>query len=138
MKSFLGVVDRYQSSLSQWDDICMRVLASQRSPKPNNRCIIYYFQCFFLAGKYNPLSLNILGDVPEVCKSTLFEMPMRRCMRRLKDASEMPSCRLGKKTQKQIPNFSFPVLPGFLHFAPNILSETVYLYLRLYFKFQKF
>ena len=27
----------------QWADICVTVLASQRSSKPNNRCIIYYF-----------------------------------------------------------------------------------------------
>ena len=27
----------------QWADICVRVLASQQSSKPNSRCIIYYF-----------------------------------------------------------------------------------------------
>ena len=49
----------------QWANICMRVLASQRSSKPNSRCIIYYFSRFFLTDKtlYNPLSL------PEIQKS---------------------------------------------------------------------
>ena len=28
----------------QWADICVRVLASQRSSKPNSRCILLYFQ----------------------------------------------------------------------------------------------
>ena len=31
----------------------------------------------------------------EICKSALFEMSMRRCMRCLKDASEIYPCRLG-------------------------------------------
>ena len=43
----------------QWADICVRLLESQRSSKPNNRCIIYYSQWFFLTDKtiYHPLSL---------------------------------------------------------------------------------
>ena len=31
----------------QWADICVRVLASQRSSKPSRARIIYYFQWFF-------------------------------------------------------------------------------------------
>ena len=31
----------------QWADICVRVLASQQSSKPNSRCIIYYFRDLF-------------------------------------------------------------------------------------------
>ena len=27
----------------QWADICVRVLASQQTSKPNSRCIIYHF-----------------------------------------------------------------------------------------------
>ena len=38
--------------------------------------------------------INLLRDVSEICKSALFEMSLRRCMRRLRDASEMHSCRL--------------------------------------------
>ena len=39
--------------------------------------------------------IKLLADVSEICKSALFEMSLRRCMRRLKDASEMHPCRLG-------------------------------------------
>ena len=39
--------------------------------------------------------INLQGDVSEICKSALFEMSLRRCMRRLRDASEMHSCPLG-------------------------------------------
>ena len=38
--------------------------------------------------------INLLGEVSEICKSALFKMSLRRCMRCLKDASEMYSCRL--------------------------------------------
>ena len=43
----------------QWADICVRVLASQRSSQPNSRCIIYYFQWRFSTGQAinNPLPL---------------------------------------------------------------------------------
>ena len=44
--------------------------------------------------------INLPGDVSEICKSGLFEMSLRRCMRRLKDPSEMHPLRLG------IPTFS--------------------------------
>ena len=39
--------------------------------------------------------INFPGDVSDICKSALFEMSLRRCMRRLQDASEMDPCRLG-------------------------------------------
>ena len=39
--------------------------------------------------------INLQGDVSEICKSALFEMSLRRCMRRLRDASEMHSCPQG-------------------------------------------
>ena len=39
--------------------------------------------------------INLPGDVSEICKSALFEMSLRRCMRRLNDAFEMHPCRLG-------------------------------------------
>ena len=34
--------------------------------------------------------INLQGDFSEICKSALFEMSLRRCMRRLRDAS-MPA-----------------------------------------------
>ena len=33
--------------------------------------------------------INLQGDVSETCKSALFQMSLRRCVRRLRDASEM-------------------------------------------------
>ena len=39
--------------------------------------------------------INLPGDVSEIGKSALFEMSLRHCMRRLRDASEMHSCPLG-------------------------------------------
>ena len=33
--------------------------------------------------------INLQGDVSEIYKSALFQMSLRRCMRRLRDASEM-------------------------------------------------
>ena len=39
--------------------------------------------------------MNLPGDVSEICKSALFEMSLRRCMRRPRDASEIHPCRLG-------------------------------------------
>ena len=39
--------------------------------------------------------IYLTGDVSEICKSALFEMSLRRCMRRLRDASVMHPCRLG-------------------------------------------
>ena len=43
----------------QWADICVRFVASQRSSKPNSRCIIYYLKWFFLFDETicNPLLL---------------------------------------------------------------------------------
>ena len=38
---------------------------------------------------------NFPGDISEICISVFFEMSLRRCMRRLRDASEMHPCRLG-------------------------------------------
>ena len=40
--------------------------------------------------------INLPGDVSEICKLALFEMSLRCCTRRLKDASEMHPCRLRK------------------------------------------
>ena len=40
---------------------------------------------------------ELTGDVSEICKSALFEMFLRRCMRCLSDASEIYPCRLGGK-----------------------------------------
>ena len=44
---------------AKWADIYVRDLASQGSSKSNSKCIIYYFQRFFLTDKttYNLLSL---------------------------------------------------------------------------------
>ena len=42
--------------------------------------------------------MHLTGDAFEICKSVLFEMSLRRCMRRLRDASEMYPCRLGNNT----------------------------------------
>ena len=39
--------------------------------------------------------IHLTGDVSKICKSVLFEMSLRRCMRRLRNASEMHPCRLG-------------------------------------------
>ena len=39
--------------------------------------------------------INLQGDVSEIFKSALFELCLRRCMRRLRDASEMRPCPLG-------------------------------------------
>ena len=39
--------------------------------------------------------INLPRDVLGICKSAIFEMSLRRCMRHLKDASEMNPCRLG-------------------------------------------
>ena len=39
--------------------------------------------------------INLQGDVSEIYKSALFELSLRRCMRRLRDASEMHPCPLG-------------------------------------------
>ena len=41
-------------------------------------------------------------DISEVCKSALFEMSLRRWMRRLRDASEMHPCRLGYRSITEI------------------------------------
>ena len=49
--------------------------------------------------------INLPVDVPEICKSTLFEMSLRHCMRRLIDASEMHPCWLG----------SFRIVSGMKH-----------------------
>ena len=38
-----GTAINQMSHQYQWVDICVRVLASQRSLKPNSKCIIYYF-----------------------------------------------------------------------------------------------
>ena len=40
--------------------------------------------------------ISLPEDVSETCKSAPFEMSLWRCMRRLKDASEMQPCQLGK------------------------------------------
>ena len=40
--------------------------------------------------------INLPRDVLGICKSAIFEMSLRRCMRHLKDASEMHPCRLGR------------------------------------------
>ena len=37
--------------------------------------------------------IHLTGDISKICKSALFEMSLRRCMKRLRDAS-MPA---GKK-----------------------------------------
>ena len=39
--------------------------------------------------------MNLQGDLSEICKSALFEMSLRRCMRRLKDVSQKHPCWLG-------------------------------------------
>ena len=39
--------------------------------------------------------MSFQGDLSEISKSTLIEMSLRRCMRRLKDASQMHHCWLG-------------------------------------------
>ena len=39
--------------------------------------------------------INLPEGVSEICKSALFKMSLRCCIRRLKDASEMHPCRLG-------------------------------------------
>ena len=36
--------------------------------------------------------IDLTGDASEIWKSVLFEMSLRRCMRRLRDASEMRPC----------------------------------------------
>ena len=46
------------------------------------------FNRFLIPGR------RFLGDVSQICKSALFEMSLRRYMRRPKDASEMHLCRL--------------------------------------------
>ena len=38
--------------------------------------------------------IYLTGDVSEICKSAPFEMSLRRCMRRLRDVSDMNPCRL--------------------------------------------
>ena len=43
--------------------------------------------------------MHLTGDVHKICKSALFEMSLRRCMRRLRDASEMHPCRLGSQVR---------------------------------------
>ena len=40
-------------------------------------------------------SMSLQGDLSEISKSALIEMSLRRCMRRLKDASQMHHCWLG-------------------------------------------
>ena len=39
--------------------------------------------------------ISLLGDVSEICKSSFFQISLRRCMRHLKDASDMLPCQLG-------------------------------------------
>ena len=39
--------------------------------------------------------INLQEDVSEICKWALFEMSLRRCMRSLRDGSEMHPCPLG-------------------------------------------
>ena len=39
--------------------------------------------------------IYLTGDVSEICKSALFEMSLRRSMKRLRDASVMHQCRVG-------------------------------------------
>ena len=40
--------------------------------------------------------MNLPEDVSDICKSALFEMSLRHCMIRLKDAPEMHQWRLGE------------------------------------------
>ena len=46
--------------------------------------------------------VTLPGDVSEIPKSALFEMYLRRCMRRLKDAFEMHPCRPRKYFWKTV------------------------------------
>ena len=64
---------------------------------------------------------NLPGDVSEICKSALFEMSLRRCMRRLKNASEMHRCWLGV-------DLGFPLQNciHFLEYSGLHLLTTVY------------
>ena len=39
--------------------------------------------------------INLLGIISEICKSALFEISLRHCIRHLEDASEMHPCRMG-------------------------------------------
>ena len=58
----------------------------------------YSFRCNSKASVREPERSHLIDlpeDVSEICKSALFEMTLRCCMRRLKDASEMHPCRLG-------------------------------------------
>ena len=41
--------------------------------------------------------IDLVGDVSEICKPALFEMSLRLFIRRLRDASKMHPCQLGKK-----------------------------------------
>ena len=55
---------------------------------------VYYsrYQISFYLWQIGPEDtslINLPGDVSEICKWTLFEMSLRRCMRRLKEALEM-------------------------------------------------
>ena len=43
-----GIAINHVSHQYQWVDICVRVWASQRSLKPNSKCIIYYFTILYL------------------------------------------------------------------------------------------
>ena len=44
--------------------------------------------------------VTLLGDASDIPKSALFEMCLRRCMKRLKDASDMHPCQPGKYFRK--------------------------------------
>ena len=59
----------------QWANICVRVLASQRSSKSNNRCIIYYFHWFLSTDKTIPV---VTMDCAEIQKS--WQSYMKSCV----------------------------------------------------------
>ena len=69
--------------------------------------------------------INIPGDVSEICKSALFEMSLRRCIRRLKDASEMHPYRLNKDILWKSDNPISLIIEPWKHAGLLVISKSM-------------
>ena len=68
--------------------------------------------------------MNLPWDVSEIRKSAVFEMSLRRCMRRLKDASEMHPRRLGFIRRSQLfTGATYSGLQVAVLYATTLLTE---------------
>ena len=78
--------------------------------------------------------INLQGDVSEICKSGLFEMSLRCCMSRLRDASEIHPCPLGDSTGRNIKFIILFFLTAISRSCRNFISLLSLTYIHLYSK----